>query len=116
MRNTTLLLIAFTLCSFASSTISKRGIVLVHYNAGFNAANNYVDVVKIKDAKIFKATIDGNATLKQDERIRSVPTLILYKNGKEIMRWEAGINLSLKHIDYRELQKEVDQLTGANKF
>jgi len=54
MKNTILLLMAFTLCSFASSTISKRGIVLVHYNAGFNAANNYVDVVKIKDAKIFK--------------------------------------------------------------
>ena len=116
MKNTILLLMAFTLCSFASSTISKRGIVLVHYNTVFNAANNYVDVVKIKDAKIFKATIDGNATLKQDERIRSVPTLILYKNGKEIIRWEAGIDLSLKHIDYREIQKEVDQLTGANKF
>jgi hypothetical protein len=116
MKNTTLLLIAFTLCSFASETISKRGIVLVHYNAEFNSANNYVDVVKIKDAKIFKASIDGNAALKQDERIRSVPTLVLYKNGKEITRWEAGINLSLSHIDYREIQKEVDQLTGANKF
>ena len=116
MRNTILLLIAFTLCSFASSTISKRGIVLVHYNAGFNSANNYVDVVKIKDAKIFKASIDGNATLKQDERIRSVPTVVLYNNGKEIFRWEAGINLSLSHINYREIQKEVDKITGANQF
>ena len=116
MKNTTLLLIAFTLLSFTSSTISKRGIVLVHYNAGFNDVNNYVDVVKIKDAKIFKASIDGNAALKQEERIRSVPTLVLYKNGKEITRWEAGINLSLSHVDYREIQKEVDQLTGANKF
>ena len=116
MKNTTLLLIAFTLLSFTSSTISKRGIVLVHYNAGFNDVNNYVDVVKVKDAKIFKVTIDNNATVKQDEHIRSVPTLVLYKNGKEITRWEAGINLSLSHVDYREIQKEVDQLTGANKF
>lgn len=116
MKKTILLLIAFSLCSFASSTISKRGVVLVHYNASFNSANNYVDVIKIKDAKIFKASIDNNAALKQDERIRSVPTLVLYKNGKEITRWEAGINLSLSHIDYREIQKEVDQLTGANKF
>ena len=88
----------------------------MHYNASFNSANNYVDVVKIKDAKIFKASIDGNATLKQDERIRSVPTIVLYKNCKEITRWEAGINLSLSHVDYREIQKQVDQLTGANKF
>ena len=116
MKNTTLLLIAFTLLSFASSTISKQGIVLVHYNAGFNDVNNYVDVVKVKDAKIFKVTIDNNATVKQDEHIRSVPTVVLYNNGKEITRWEAGINLSLSHVDYREIQKEVDQLTGANKF
>ena len=116
MKNTTLLLIAFTLLSFTSSTISKRGIVLVHYNAGFNDVNNYVDVVKVKDAKIFKVTIDNNATVKQDEHIRSVPTVVLYNNGKEITRWEAGINLSLSHVDYREIQKEVDQLTGANKF
>ena len=116
MKNTTLLLIAFTLLSFTSSTISKRGIVLVHYNAGFNDVNNYVDVVKVKDAKIFKVIIDNNATVKQDERIRSVPTVVLYNNGKEIFRWEAGINLSLSHVDYREIQKEVDQLTGANKF
>ena len=115
MKKTILLLVAFSLCSFASNTISKRGVVLVHYNASFNSANNYVDI-KIKEAKIFKASIDNNAALKQDERIRSVPTLVLYKNGKEITRWEAGINLSLSHIDYREIQKEVDQLTGANKF
>ena len=114
MKNTTLLLIAFTLLSFTSSTISKRGIVLVHYNAGFNDVNNYVDVVKVKDAKIFKVIIDNNATVKQDERIRSVPTVVLYNNGKEIFRWEAGINLSLSHVDYREIQKEVDKINQEN--
>tara|TARA_R110000764_G_scaffold237501_1_gene333693 strand:- start:45 stop:398 length:354 start_codon:yes stop_codon:yes gene_type:complete len=116
IKKITLLLIAFTLFSFASNKISERGIVLVHYNANFNVANNYVDVVKIKDAKVLKASIDGNASLKQEERIRSVPTVILYNNGKEIFRWEAGINLSLNHVDYREIQKEVDKITGANQF
>jgi len=110
IKKITLLLIAFTLCSFASNTISKKGIVLVHYNASFNAKNNYVDVVKIKDAKIFRASIDGDSSLKRDERIKSVPTVILYNNGKEIFRWEAGINLSLSHIDYHDIQKEVDKI------
>jgi len=116
IKKITLLLIAFTLFSFASNKISKKGVVVVHYNASFNAANNYVDVIKIKDAKVFRASIDGNASLKQDERIRSVPTVILYNNGKEIFRWEAGINLSLSHVDYREIQKQVDKITGANQF
>lgn len=110
IKKITLLLIAFTLCSFASNTISKKGVVLVHYNASFNAKNNYVDVVKIKDAKIFRASIDGDSSLKRDERIKSVPTVILYNNGKEIFRWEAGINLSLSHIDYHDIQKEIDKI------
>jgi hypothetical protein len=41
--------------------------------------------------------------------------MILYKNGKEIKRWEAGLSLSLD-VPYLEIQKEVDKLTGANKF
>ena len=26
------------------------------------------------------------------------------------MRWEAGINLSLKHLDYHDIQKEINEL------
>jgi len=116
MKKLLLLLITASLLSFASKPINKRGIVLVHYNAEFNASNNYTDIGKIKDAKIYEASIDGNAELQASEAIRSVPTLVLYKNGKEIKRWEAGLSLSLQNVDYREIQKEVDQLTGANKF
>jgi hypothetical protein len=110
MKKALLLLLAFCLCSFETGTISKKGIVLIHYNAGFNSANNYVDVIKITNAKVYRASIDNNLELRQNEGIHTVPTLILYNNGKEIKRWEAGINLSLKHLDYHDIQKEVNQL------
>jgi hypothetical protein len=69
-----------------------------------------VDVIKITNAKVYRASIDNNLELRQNEGIHTVPTLILYKNGKEIKRWEAGINLSLRHIDYHEIQKEINLL------
>ena len=102
-----------------SATISEdykiRGIAIVHFNAKFNEANNYDPVEKLKDVKVVSAWIDDDASIKVEEGIRSVPTVILYKNGKEVKRWEAGISLSLD-VPYLEIQKEVDNLTGANKF
>jgi hypothetical protein len=95
--------------------VSKRGLTLVHYNAKFNEANNYAQLKRIKDVKILESWIDDDASLTTQEGIRSVPTMILYNNGKEIKRWEAGISLSLK-VPFNEIQKEVDELTGANKF
>ncbi|MAR66867.1 MAG: hypothetical protein CL833_06395 [Crocinitomicaceae bacterium] len=99
----------------SESTIKVKGVVLIHYNANFNSANNYVEIAKIKDAKIFKSWIDENPEVKDSERIRSVPTIILYDSGKEIKRWEAGLNLKLT-VPLKEIQQEVDDLTGANKF
>lgn len=115
MKKIALFLAAFCLCSFSELNITKKGIVVVHYNAEFNSSNNYTDIVKIKDAKIFKAWIDKDPTIKVEEGIRSVPTIVVYKNGKEIKRWEAGLSLSLK-VPYLEIQSEIDKLTGANKW
>ena len=96
-------------------SIKVKGVVMVHYNAEFNATNNYVDVARVKDCKIFTAWIDKEPTLKDEQGIRSVPTIILYNNGKEHKRWEAGLMMKLD-IHYSELQEEVDKLTGANKW
>ena len=72
-------------------------------------------VAKVKDAKVLTAWIDKDNTIKESEGIRSVPTVILYNDGKEIKRWEAGLALALK-ISPSEIQIEVDKLTGANKW
>lgn len=115
MKKIALFLAAFCLCSFSELNITKKGIVVVHYNAEFNSSNNYTDIVKIKDAKIFKAWIDKDPAIKTQQGIRSVPTIVVYKNGKEIKRWEAGLSLSLG-VPYLEIQNEIDKLTGANKW
>tara|TARA_R100001510_G_C7632950_1_gene191537 strand:+ start:365 stop:739 length:375 start_codon:yes stop_codon:yes gene_type:complete len=95
--------------------IKQKGVVIIHYNAEFNSSNSYKEISKIKDAKIYKAWIDKTPQLKQEEGIRSVPTIILYQNGNEVKRWEGGLQLKLT-VPLQEVQKEVDNLTGANKF
>ena len=115
MKKFVFLLVVFCLFSFNELNITKKGIVVVHYNATFNSSNNYLDIIKIKDAKIFKAWIDKSPEIKAQEHIRSVPTIVVYKNGKEIKRWEAGLSMSL-NIPYLEIQNEIDKLTGADKW
>jgi len=95
--------------------INIKGVVVVHYNATWNDKNNFTPVAKVKDAKLLTAWIDKDDTIKESEGIRSVPTVILYMDGKEVKRWEAGLAMSLK-ISVSEIQVEVDKLTGASKW
>jgi len=104
-----------TISTSKPDQIDIEGVVIIHYNATWNEKNNYTSVAKIKDAKLLTAWIDKDDTIKESEGIRSVPTVILYKDGKEIKRWEAGLAMALK-ISPAEIQSEVDKLTGANKW
>ena len=93
----------------------SKGIAVVQYNAEFNRSNSVPNLSRVSDARIFNAWIDQKPELKELGRIKSVPTLVLYKDGVEVRRWEAGISMKLD-ISYREVQPYVDEFTGANKF
>ena len=110
-----LLVIAIMISFTANKGPWGNGIVVVQYNAEFNKANSVKNLQRISDAKIFNAWIDKNPELKETGAIRSVPTIILYKDSQEIRRWEAGIMMQLD-ITHHEVQKYVDEITGANKF
>tara|TARA_R100001510_G_C7641758_1_gene199353 strand:- start:1459 stop:1815 length:357 start_codon:yes stop_codon:yes gene_type:complete len=114
-----ILAVAFVFAPLSSESLSSqiniKGVAVVHYNATWNEKNNYTEVEKVKDAKVMTAWIDKDDTIKESEGIRSLPTVILYMNGKEVKRWEAGLSFSLD-IPYQEIQQEVDNLTGADQF
>ena len=115
-----LLLSAFLLYAATYSDTGKEnvwleGIAVVQYNAEFNKSNSVPNLTKVSDARIFNAWIDKSPDLKEFGRIKSVPTVVLYKDGEEVRRWEAGLSMKLE-VSYREVQQYVDELTGANKF
>ena len=108
-----LVLFSFTFNELDSSFV-RKGIVVVQYNAGFNKSNN-IDLDPISDAKVITAYIDGDNELKEYGKVLSVPTIVLYENKKEIKRWEAGLSMKLS-ISHKDIQEEVDKLTGVDKF
>ncbi len=117
MKRSLLTILACIMCAFtpAKKEAWQRGLALVEFNARFNENNTFNDKRKVIDVDKYTIWIDDNAMIQEQMHIMSVPSLILYNNGKEIARWEAGISLQLR-VDYMNVQREVDRITGANKF
>jgi hypothetical protein len=118
MKSILLSILSILLFTSSNPITSKswgKGLAVVQYNAEFNKSNSVKNLQKLSDARVFNAWIDKQPELKDISRIKSVPTIILYKDNEEIRRWEANIMMSLD-ITHHEIQEYIDELTGADKF
>ena len=109
------ILLSLTLHTSKPSKSCGKALAVDQYNADFNKNNSVKNLQRLSDARIFNAWIDKQPDLKTEYRIKSVPTIILYNDGEEVRRWEAGIMMKLD-ITHHEIQEYIDELTGANKF
>ena len=105
MRWIVLLLMCASLKALGQNMDGK---VLIEFNAGFNAKKGYADLGLIKGARLYRIDIEKNPKLKTQYQIKSLPTLILFRDGEEMWRWEAGIDMKL-HDDYFLIQQVIDR-------
>ncbi len=82
---------------------------LVHINADFNKSNDWYGLNVVDGVKVYNGYLETNPAIKEKYNITKVPTLILYRDGKEIERWEAGLDMKL-HIKANEVQDKIDTL------
>jgi len=91
---------------FSLNTFSQE-LVLVEVNADWNKKNSInfsqVDGIEIRQARLEDQPPHFAATIK------SVPTLILYVDGRLTYSWQAGIDLKCKVTPY-------DVITVMDKF
>ena len=102
MKKITLLFLLLPIFSFSQ-------IKVVQFNAGWNKANDVPWVQSLEDCKTISYTdVAKNAQSKY--KIAVVPTIIIFKDGEEVARFQA--DLSFKMIATREeVQEEInDQL------
>ena len=78
------------------------------FNAGWNNANDVPWVQKLSDCKTIGYTdIGTNKEAQKEYKIAVVPTIIIFKDGEEVARFQA--DLSFKMIATREeVQEEID--------
>ena len=102
MRKLLLILLMF----ICGSSFAKIEIKV--FNADWNKANNVDWVHKLKEVKTVGYTdIAKNTKAQAKYKIAVVPTIIIFKDGEEVARFQA--DLSFKMIATREdVQEEID--------
>tara|TARA_R110002167_G_scaffold332104_1_gene538942 strand:+ start:552 stop:902 length:351 start_codon:yes stop_codon:yes gene_type:complete len=84
-------------------------IVVTHFNAEWNDHNKSDWVDSLEDCEITYVDIAGSPKIQKRHKVTVVPTIIIFKDGEEMYRFEA--NLSFKMVATRkELQTRVDKL------
>ncbi len=96
-----------------NSKISK-GIVVVEYWAEWNNANKFKELNQLKDCTVYRACIAKCSDAAGKYKIKAVPTVIIYDNGKEIERFTPNIMLQLE-ASKSDVQSTIDEIV-LNKF
>jgi hypothetical protein len=101
MKKLLLLFVLFSNFTFAQ-------IVVTHFNAGWNNANDVTWFMDLNDCKT-KGFVDvaKDVDAQKEHKIAVVPTIIIFKDGEEVFRFQA--DLSFKMVATKEeVQEEID--------
>ena len=81
---------------------------VVHFNSEWNTSNSF-DVSVLKDCKKSNVVICHNPDLKDKHKIKAVPTIIVFDEDEEVVRFEANIMMELEATK-KDIQKEIDEI------
>ena len=94
---------------FFAST-SNAQITATHFNAEWNNANGCKWFMNLKDCKTL-GTVDIGKNPKEAKKykIAVVPTIIIFKDGEEVARFQANIMMQLE-TPKKEVQEAIDEI------
>lgn len=92
---------------FASVISNAQDLTIIHINAKWNSSNNYEYMDALSGVKVQYGYLEDQPNHIK-ESIKSVPTIILIKQGRTVYVWNADISLKIK-VPVREIQQIVNQ-------
>ena len=87
----------------------KDGLVVVQYSADFVKAHE-VDIGELKEVESIRLYLTKHPQIFKKEEIKYLPTVVLYHNGKTIVRIESDISLQLPDNTLEELQSHINTI------
>ena len=84
-------------------------IVVTHFNAAWNEPNKVSYIGKLTDCEIVYVDIAASPKLQAKHEIVVVPTVVIFKDGEEVKRFQADISFSMK-ATRKDMQTEIDEL------
>ena len=110
MRTGNILLILVAILFFFVGVCNGQ-VSVIHFNSEWNADNNF-DITVLKDCDVDSVIICDNPELQEKHEIKSVPTIIVFDEGIEVVRFEANIMMQLE-ATRKEIQKEIEKILLA---
>ena len=85
-------------------------IKVIQFNASWNKANDVPWVMSLKDCKTISYTdVASDKKAQAKYKIASVPTIIIFKDGEEVARFQADLSFTLVATK-EEVQEEIDNI------
>ena len=100
-----LLILLLIICS----SNANAQIVVTHFNAAWNDPNKVSYIGKLTDCDIVYVDIAAAPKLQEKHEIVVVPTVVIFKDGEEVKRFQADISFSMK-ATRKEMQAVIDEL------
>jgi len=100
-------LLIITLMLLANTSFSQ--IVVTHFNAEWNNPNKVKYIGELTDCDIVYVDIAVAPKLQAKHEIVVVPTIVIFKDGEEVKRYQADISFSMK-ATRKEIQDYIDEL------
>ena len=91
-----------------SSSVSAQ-IVVTHFNAEWNDPNKVAYIGKLTDCDIVYVDIAKSPKIQEKHNIIIVPTVVIFKDGEEVKRFQADISFSMK-ATRKDMQAVIDEL------
>ena len=88
---------------------SSGQIVVTHFNAAWNDPNKVSYIGELTDCDIVYVDIAAAPKLQTKHKIIVVPTVVIYKDGEEVKRFQADISFSMQ-ATREDMQDVIDEL------
>ena len=81
---------------------------VIHFNSEWNSDNDF-DITVLKDCKKSDVVICDNPDLQEKHKIKSVPTIIVFDEEQEVVRFEGNIMMQLEATK-KDIQEEIKKI------
>ena len=106
-------LVALLFTTLTYSQDFKDDISVVQFSAGF-VKESEVPLTPFRVYNVYYFYMEKRAVLFKEENIKYLPTVVLYHNGKEIVRVESGLDLKLPDDCIDIINKHIDVLIARS--
>ena len=108
MRNLILiLLLSIGLEGFSQEY--KNNISMCQFSSSFSSSSN-INLRNFKANHFYNFKIENDKNIFNRENIKYLPTIIVFKNGKEVLRLESGINMKLPKDSEKRIRNKINSL------